>query len=244
VALIQGRFADVESLAVAADEALAAAGYQWFGPLLASTALAAKLAIGDWAGADRWLERTKAEGLDAFGSTDLSRWLLWLRVCALRRDHEVVRIEVERHPARIDGRIVPMLGTTQLLSVLVDLGDLVGVPLPSARLERRLGRASSGGLVIIEGNGVLLDRARAQAARLAGDLDHARELLAKALVTAKRIGAAPELAYCTLEEGRLELDLDRTRAASVLADARERFSALGMAPWQDRADALARWAGA
>ncbi|MEY2433157.1 MAG: hypothetical protein QOC92_2882, partial [Acidimicrobiaceae bacterium] len=242
VALLEGRFADVEAHASAAMEALTITGYEWFVPMLASTAAAAQLAVGSWADADRWLERVGVQGLDAFGTTELAHWILTLQGWALRGDHEVVRADAARHGGRLDGRIAMSTGAGQLLAALADLADVAGIGVATDRVARRLGRLRDKGLVFAEGSCALVDRVRAQALRLAGDDAGARDALAAAVATAQRLGLQPELAQCRLEEGRLALDGDRRRAAAILDDAGDRFAQLGMTPWQQRSDALARWA--
>ena len=242
VALVQGRFADVELHAAEAMEAMTITGYEWFVPMLASTAAAAHLAVGSWSDAERWLDRVGVKGLDAFGTTDLAHWILTMRAWALRGDYEVVRTEAARHAGRLDGRMAMTTGAGQLLAALADLADVTGTAVTIDRVERRLGRLRDRGLVIAEGSCALVDRVRAQAARLAGDPAGARDALAAAVATAERLGLRPELAHCRLEEGRLALDDDRRRASAILDDARDRFAELGMTPWQQRSESLARWA--
>jgi DNA-binding NarL/FixJ family response regulator len=80
------------------------------------------------------------------------------------------------------------------------------------------------------------DRARGTVLLARGEVDGARAALERAATTFDRLGFRPDAARAVLANGRAALRSGRrTLARSILADARDRFTAMGAALWRARA---------
>jgi tetratricopeptide (TPR) repeat protein len=125
----------------------------------------------------------------------------------------------------------------------VELADFGGRPEFAARVEPVLALAEERGVVLSFAWPLLLARVRGIAAMLAGRRDEARRHLERAVATADRLGALPELARSQLDLARL-LASDpsraaRSAAAASVVEAAERLRAAGMASFLERARSLA-----
>lgn len=168
-------------------------------------------------------------------------WLMRQLVRAHAGQHEEVRQAVYARPERVTGHWPVALGTVGRFAALAEIADLVDVDLSLDRVDAALARAAERGMVLSDGPVILLDRARAIAARRLGRPDDAEALLRSAISRASALGLRPELGRVYLDLARLLSAPDRADAseASVLAElARALFDELDMPAFEQQADAL------
>jgi class 3 adenylate cyclase len=169
----------------------------------------------------------------------------------------VVRLRLDSLEGRIDreglGRaegmlkllqgIGPDLGTLAGFCACVELAKEAGRPELAAGAAPVLQQVERDGIAITSGGEFLIPRVLGAAARLAGDLERAEELLVGALELAERVQARPELARGRQELAELLLERgragDRERGRELLRAALADFAVLGMEPLRRRAGRLA-----
>jgi DNA-binding CsgD family transcriptional regulator len=235
VACAAGRLADAEELVREGIEAARDAEDTW-GERLLLYPLAltnAWLGRGDHAReiAQRRLDEAAAKGerpgivraRGVLGLLALSEGDSAAAARELREGAELVEAIGYQHPGAF-----PVL--PDAIEALASSGDPVAAEELLARLERQAAAVDSAWAL------AACDRARGATLLARGAADDAAEPLERAGASFDRLGYRPDAARATLLRGRALLrGGHRTRASDALADAHDRFAAMGAALWEARA---------
>jgi tetratricopeptide (TPR) repeat protein len=210
--------------------------YPWGGARALFTLACARLARGDWTGAESALQMLAEPGgvFEKTGSV-IEGWIRVYRQLVNAYTGGAVEATVEQlTDDRLQGEDTDLYNLAPLCA-LVEIADLLASPLLASRLYPVLARAMERGVLFSSWWVFLLPRILGVVATLNGWWDRAEAHFQTALDVALRVGAKPELGRTYLDYARLLVArdgmTDRQHALECVRHAAPIFAELGMHPF-------------